>query len=109
MRASMYSKSNRRGSQANNEAPPRLIQTLAGPVHYKDSGWTSAEWALIESALARCVRPRPPDERRPAKPKRPKQKPRIPTAERRRLAQSEQLRLNLAPAPNPQRGSATNG
>lgn len=102
----MYGKSNRRGSQANNEAPPRLIQTLAGPVHYKDSGWTPAEWNLITSAMARCVRPRPPDERQP-KPKRPKPKPRVPTAERRRLAQ--QLQLNLAQAPTTKRGRVTNG
>lgn len=101
----MYGKSNRRGSQANNEAPPRQIQTLAGPVHYKDSGWTPAEWQLIETAMARCVRPRPPDNRRPAKPKRPKPKPRIPTAERRRLIQAQQLRLDL----NPRGGRDTNG
>jgi hypothetical protein len=75
----------------------RQIKTLAGYVTYKDSGWTRAEWALIETAMARCTG-RYPDRHKPRK-QPPAPKPRIPTAERRRLAQQElvgqQLQLKL--------------
>lgn len=32
----------------------RMVRTLHGRVLYQDSGWTEAEWALIESAMSRC-------------------------------------------------------
>lgn len=35
--------------------PSRLVKTLSGHVAYKDSSWTAAEWALIQSAMAKCT------------------------------------------------------
>lgn len=37
--------------------PGRMIQTLAGTVHYVDSDYTEADWALIRRTMARCVDP----------------------------------------------------
>jgi hypothetical protein len=35
--------------------PSRQVMTLAGPVAYLDSGWTTGEWAVIERVMAKCT------------------------------------------------------
>lgn len=50
----MYGKSNRSARQEN-DRPARVVQTLAGPVLYKDSDWAPVEWDLITAAMARCT------------------------------------------------------
>lgn len=83
----------------------RQIKTLSGYITYKDSDWTRAEWALIESAMARCTG-RFPDQHKPRK-QRPVPKPRVAIAERRRLAQQALVGEQLQLKPNATRRRET--